>query len=57
MRKISGENLKNLIFQCKCQNRSAQEKIYNIFSPKLFSLCLKYSTGYEQAKDNLVPVR
>ena len=53
MRKISGENLENLIFQCKRQNRQAQEKIYKVFSPRFFSLCLKYSQGYEQAKDNL----
>lgn len=53
MRKISGENLRHLITKCKRQNRQAQEKIYKIFSPKFFSLCLKYSADYEQAKDNL----
>ena len=53
MRKISGEDLYSLIFQCKRQNRSAQEKIYNLFSPRFFTLCLKYSASYEQAKDNL----
>lgn len=42
-----------MVLQCKCQNRHAQEKLYKIFSPKFFTLCLKYSTSYEQAKDNL----
>ena len=53
MEKISGENLNSLLLQCKRQNRNAQEKLYKIFSPKFFTLCLRYSVSYEQAKDNL----
>ena len=53
MRKISGENLNDLVLQCKRQNRHAQERLYKIFSPRFFTLCLKYSASYEQAKDNL----
>ena len=53
MGKISGENLERLVLQCKRQNRLAQEKLYKIYSPRFFTLCLKYSVGYEQAQDNL----
>lgn len=44
--------LKRLIARCKEQDRQAQEKLYHQFSDKLFTLCLKYSGNYEQAKDN-----
>lgn len=43
----------NLISQCKKQDRKAQEKLYHLFSGRFFTLCLKYSGNYEQAKDNL----
>lgn len=45
--------LDNLISQCKKQDRKAQERLYHLFSGKFFTLCLKYSSNYEQAKDNL----
>lgn len=46
-------SLKQLISQCKQQDRKAQEKLYREYSGKFFTLCLKYSANYEQAKDNL----
>lgn len=46
-------SLKKLIAQCKKQDRKAQEELYQTYSGKLFTLCLKYSTDYEQARDNL----
>lgn len=46
-------NLNNLIKQCKKQDRKAQERLYHLFSGKFFTLCLKYSSNYEQAKDTL----
>ncbi|WP_424492714.1 RNA polymerase sigma factor [Salinimicrobium sp. GXAS 041] len=46
-------SLKRLIAQCRKQDRKAQEKIYREYSGKFFTLCLKYSANYEQAKDNL----
>ncbi|HET7360355.1 MAG TPA: sigma-70 family RNA polymerase sigma factor [Salinimicrobium sp.] len=46
-------SLKKLIKACKQQDGEAQEKLYNMFSGKFFTLCLKYSSTYEQAKDNL----
>jgi len=46
-------SLKKLIAQCKKQDRKAQEELYQTYSGKLFTLCLKYSANYEQARDNL----
>lgn len=42
-----------IINDCKKNNSKAQEQIYNFYSPKLFSLCLKYSRNYAEAQDNL----
>ncbi len=46
-------SLKTLISACKQQDRKAQEKLYHQFSGKFFTICLKYSSSFEQAKDNL----
>lgn len=46
-------NLPDIISKCKTTDRRSQEKLYRLFSGKLFSLCLKYSSSYDQAKDNL----
>ena len=46
-------NIENLLTKCREQNKEAQETLYRQFSPKFFVLCLKYSSSYEQAKDNL----
>ena len=45
--------LKKLIHQCKQQDIKAQEKLYRLYSGKLFTLCLKYSGSYQEAEDNL----
>ncbi len=46
-------SLKKLIQQCKQQDVRAQEKLYRLYSGKLFTLCLKYSGSHEEAQDNL----
>ncbi|MBO2543722.1 sigma-70 family RNA polymerase sigma factor [Salegentibacter sp. BDJ18] len=46
-------SLEKLILQCKKQDIRAQEKLYRMYSGKLFGLCLKYSNNYQQAEDNL----
>ena len=46
-------SLEKLIHQCKNQDIRAQEKLYRLYSGKLFGLCLKYSNNYQQAEDNL----
>jgi len=46
-------DLKQLINDCKNNNRKAQEQLYQLYSPKLFAVCLKYSRNYNEAQDNL----
>lgn len=45
--------LEQLINDCKQENRTAQENLYRLLSPKIFAVCLKYSRSYEEAQDNL----
>lgn len=45
--------LEELIEQCKAQDRKAQEKLYKLYSHKLYSICLKYSRNATEAEDNL----
>ncbi len=46
-------DLKQLINDCKNDNRKAQEQLYQLYSTKLFAVCLKYSRNYAEAQDNL----
>lgn len=46
-------SLEQLIISCKKNDAKAQSQIYKLFSGKLFSLCLKYSSNYADAQDNL----
>lgn len=46
-------DLKQLINDCKNNNRKAQEQLYRLYSPKLFAVCLKYSRNYTEAQDHL----
>jgi len=45
--------LKVLIEKCKKNDIKAQGELYNLFSGKLFSICLKYSPNADEAQDNL----
>lgn len=46
-------DLNKLIALCKKQDRDAQEELYKTYAGKLFTICLKYSEDYEQARDTL----
>lgn len=46
-------SLEKLIYRCKNQDIKAQEELYRMYSAKLFGLCLKYSSNYQEAEDNL----
>jgi len=46
-------SLEQLICDCRNNDTRAQEQLYKLFSPKLFSVCLKYSRNYAEAEDNL----
>ncbi|MCL9769507.1 sigma-70 family RNA polymerase sigma factor [Flavobacterium sp. HXWNR69] len=45
--------IEQLIHECCNNNTKAQEQLYRLLAPKLFSVCLKYSRNYEEAQDNL----
>ncbi|AOW21036.1 RNA polymerase sigma factor [Urechidicola croceus] len=45
--------LEKLIKKCAQNDRKAQAEVYQLFSGKLFGLCLKYSKNYAEAQDNL----
>lgn len=45
--------LNELIKCCIQRDLWAQEQLYHLFAPKLFSVCLKYSKNQTEAEDNL----
>ena len=45
--------LEELIKDCQQNSIRAQEQLYKLFAPKLFSACLKYSRSRADAEDNL----
>ena len=45
--------LEQLIIDCKKNDPNAQARLYQLFSSKLFGVCLKYSSNYADAEDNL----
>ncbi len=45
--------IEQIIYECTKNNTKAQEQLYKLLAPKLFSVCLKYSRNYEEAQDNL----
>lgn len=45
--------IKLLIKKCQKRDIKAQEQLYKLFADKLFAVCLKYSSNYQQAEDNL----
>jgi RNA polymerase sigma factor (sigma-70 family) len=46
-------SLEKLIKKCVQNDRKAQAEVYQIYSGKLFAVCLKYSPNYQEAQDNL----
>lgn len=47
------DELNHIIEGCIHRRCSAQEKLYRMFSAKMFGICLRYSSSYEEAKDIL----
>lgn len=45
--------LTQLISDCKKNDPKAQEQLYRLFSAKFYGVCLKYSSNYAEAEDNL----
>lgn len=46
-------SIDQLISDCKKNCPKAQEQVYQLFSKKLFGVCLLYSSSYVDAQDNL----
>ncbi len=47
------EDLKQIIKDCASGSARAQEKLYRIFAPKMFGVCLRYAKDRTEAEDNL----
>ena len=45
------DQLNDIIRGCLDGNRKSQERLYQMFSSKMFGLCLQYSDNYDDAKD------
>lgn len=46
-------NLDKIVERCKKGDRKAGEQLYNMFSAKMFAICIQYSKSCEEAEDNL----
>jgi RNA polymerase sigma factor (sigma-70 family) len=47
------EDLNDIINECASGNVRAQEKLYRMFAPKMFGVCLRYAKDRTEAEDNL----
>ena len=47
------ENLNKLIEECISGNRLAQNRLYNLFAPKMFLVCLRYAASRDEAEEAL----
>jgi len=51
--RISLKDLTKIIEGCVSGNQRAQEKLYKLFAPKMFGVCLRYAKDYTEAEDIL----
>jgi len=47
------EELEKLINDCKAGKREAQSRLYQLYAPTLFGVCLRYSRDRTEAEDSL----
>ncbi len=47
------QDIEKIIELCKQKKSKAQKKLYEIYAPVLFGICLRYSTDYDDAEDIL----
>ncbi|MDP2175969.1 MAG: RNA polymerase sigma factor [Bacteroidota bacterium] len=47
------ETLNELLVQCIDKQPKAQKKLFDILSPRMFAICLRYSQNEDEAKDLL----
>jgi RNA polymerase sigma-70 factor (ECF subfamily) len=50
---LAPEHINKLLEQCKKGRASAQQKLYQHLSPRMFGLCLRYAKDYHTAEDLL----
>ena len=50
---IPDNELQGLIKGCLAGDRSSQKRVYDIYAPKMLSLCLRYSRNQEEAEEVL----
>lgn len=48
---IKTQNLEQLIAKCCKGNGAAQKQLYELFAPKMFALCLRYTNNKQDAQD------
>ena len=46
-------DLSKIIERCKSQDRKAQKELYDVYSPVLFGICIRYSKSSTDAEDIL----
>jgi len=47
------EELSQLIIDCAAGKSTAQARLYQLFAPKMYGVCLRYSRDATEAEDNL----
>jgi RNA polymerase sigma factor (sigma-70 family) len=47
------DNLNQLIEDCISGKRHAQNRLYSLFAPKMFLVCLRYASGRDEAEEAL----
>lgn len=47
------EDFKSIIYDCIAGSQKAQAKLYHLFAPKMFGVCLRYAKDATEAEDNL----
>lgn len=46
-------NINEIIKKCQKNNSKAQATLYELYAPKLYAVCYKYSKNTQEAEDNL----
>lgn len=47
------DDIKYIVQECLAGKRQAQERLYGLYSAKMFGICLRYCKNYDEAKDIL----
>ena len=50
---FNAEKLNDIVKQCIENNPKAQKQLFDILSPKMYAICLRYAKDIDEAKDIL----